>query len=203
MTFSDTLRIDLPSWVRSFHGSLPSRLATAEHRMEVAISLARQNVIHQSGGPFGALVVERDSGQVIAFGVNRVEPTHCSSAHAEIMALSLAQQRLAHWNLGQAGRGEMELVTSCEPCAMCLGAIPWSGIQSLVCGAVKADAEAVGFDEGDRPDDWADKLIGRGIRVVTGVLRRQAAEVLERYGKAGSTIYGPELPNSPSSGKRP
>ncbi len=168
--------------------------------MEVAISLARQNVIHQSGGPFGALVVGCDSGEVIALGVNRVEPTHCSCAHAEIMALSLAQQTLAHWNLGQAGRGEMELVTSCEPCAMCLGAIPWSGIGSLVCGAAKADAEAVGFDEGERPDDWADRLVSRGIRVVTGVLSRQAADVLARYGKAGNTIYSPELLKS--NGKR-
>jgi tRNA(Arg) A34 adenosine deaminase TadA len=194
--FPEALRIDLPSWIRSFRAGLPAQLESPEQRMEVAISLARQNVIHQSGGPFGALVVERDSGTVVALGVNRVEPAHCSSAHAEIMALSLAQQALAHWNLSESGRGELELVTSCEPCAMCLGAIPWSGVRSVLCGATKADAEAVGFDEGDRPDNWAEKLNARGIRVVTGVLRRQASDVLERYGKAGNTIYGPESKSS-------
>lgn len=159
--------------------------------MAVAISLARQNVIHETGGPFGATVVERDTGKVIAVGVNRVELANCSSAHAEIMALSLAQQALAHWNLSSAGRGELELVTSCEPCAMCLGAIPWSGVRSVLCGATKADVEAAGFDEGDRPDDWVERLSARGISVVTGLHREQAAQVLDQYVRNGRTIYSP------------
>ncbi len=137
------------------------------------------------------MVVQRSSGLVIALGVNRVEPAHCSSAHAEIVALSLAQQTLANWNLAEGGQGELELVSSCEPCAMCLGAIPWSGVSSLLCGASKADAEAAGFDEGDRPDAWADKLEARGISVTTGLLAKEAAVVLDAYARSGQTIYSP------------
>jgi tRNA(Arg) A34 adenosine deaminase TadA len=191
MRAGHTLRIEMPSWIRDFHNGLPETLTTPQQRMEVAIALSRQNVIHGSGGPFGALVVEREQGTVIALGVNRVEPAHCSSAHAEIMALGLAQQTLANWNLGQTGRGELELVTSCEPCAMCLGAIPWSGVKSVLCGASKDDAEAAGFDEGDRPEQWVDKLAARGIVVRTNLLRRQAAEVLIQYARSGQTIYSP------------
>lgn len=191
---NDQIRIDLPSWVPSFRASLPGQLASPEERMRVAISLSRQNVSEGSGGPFGALVVGRDSGEVIALGVNRVEPSCCSSAHAEIVALSLAQQAMGTWNLAEAGRGPMELVTSCEPCAMCLGAIPWSGVSSVLCGAGKDDAEAAGFDEGDRPDSWTDRLGARGIRVVTGLLRTEAAMVLDQYARAGQTIYNPTGP---------
>lgn len=186
-----SIRIDLPAWTRGFAASLPDVLPTPEQRMSVAISLSRHNVSEGTGGPFGALVVERESGAVIAMGVNRVEPAHCSSAHAEIVALSLAQQVLANWNLGESGRGEIELVSSCEPCAMCLGAIPWSGVRSVLCGATKVDAEAAGFDEGDRPDAWQDKLAGRGIAVTTGLLRNEAAEVLAQYARSGRTIYSP------------
>lgn len=191
MRFPRSLRVDLPAWIGQFCDELPERMESPEDRMAVAISLARQNVIHDSGGPFGALVVERDSSKVIAVGVNRVEPANCSSAHAEIMALSLAQQALAHWNLSSAGRGELELVTSCEPCAMCLGAIPWSGVNSVLCGAGKTDAEAAGFDEGDRPTDWVERLSARGITVVRGLLRDQAARVLNQYARSGRTIYSP------------
>jgi tRNA(Arg) A34 adenosine deaminase TadA len=185
----DQIRVELPSWIDGFRASLPERLETPEERMRVAISLSRQNVTEGSGGPFGAVVVARNSGEVLALGVNRVEPACCSSAHAEIVALSLAQQSLGSWNLAEAGKGPVELVTSCEPCAMCLGAIPWSGVNSILCGASKHDAEAAGFDEGDRPDRWTDRLEARGIQVITKLLRTEAAEVLELYARSGQTIY--------------
>lgn len=185
------LRVDLPSWLAEFRSKLPERLPDAEGRMEVAISLARQNVIAGSGGPFGALVVSAADGEVIALGVNRVEPASCSSAHAEIVALSLAQQVSGHWNLAEHRAAPLQLVTSCEPCAMCLGAIPWSGVESVLCGATKADAEAAGFDEGDRPDAWVDKLKARGIDVGLAVKRAEAAAVLDLYARSGRSIYGP------------
>jgi len=191
MTQAQSIRIELPSWLPSFARELPDRLNSPEERMRVAVSLSRQNVRERSGGPFGAIVVERGSGQVIALGVNRVEPTHCSSAHAEIVALTLAQQSLARWNLAESEVGEIELISSCEPCAMCLGAIPWSGVSALLCGASKVDAEAAGFDEGDRPEAWTDKLEARGIRVTTGLLRSEAAAVLRDYARSGQTIYSP------------
>jgi len=191
MTSLASVRVDMPAWLSTVAARLPDRLETVESRMEVAITLARQNLIEDSGGPFGALVVARDSGRVMALAVNRVEPASCSSAHAEVMALSLAQQQYAVWNLADAGLGPVELVSSCEPCAMCLGAIPWSGVVSVVCGASKEDAQAAGFDEGDRPRAWVDHLAARGIAVTLGVRRQQAAAVLDRYRRSGRTIYSP------------
>lgn len=183
------IQIHLPAWVNDFIASLPQALESPEERMRVAISLSEQNVANDSGGPFGAVVVAAHTGQVLAVGVNRVEPGNCSSAHAEIVALSLAQQRLGTPNLAEAGVGPVELVSSCEPCAMCLGAVPWSGVSSLLCGATKADAEAAGFDEGDRSDQWIEQLAARGITAYTGILRAAAADVINRYARTGRTIY--------------
>lgn len=184
-------RVDLPDWLDRFAEELPETLPSARERMGAAVSLAEQNMRHETGGPFGALVVTRTEGRVIAVGVNRVEAQLCSAAHAEIVALSLAQRRMGHWNLADTGLGEMQLVTSCEPCAMCLGAIPWSGVSSVLCGATKSDAEAAGFDEGARPDNWIEALERRDIDVRTAVLREAAARVLERYARSGRTIYNP------------
>lgn len=183
------IQIHLPAWVNDFLASLPPVLESPEERMRVAISLAEQNVANDSGGPFGALVVAAESGRVLAVGVNRVDPGNCSSAHAEILALSLAQQRLGLSSLAETGLGPVELVSSCEPCAMCLGAVPWSGVSTLLCGASKVDAEAVGFDEGDRSDQWISQLAARGIAVRTGILRSAAAEVIRRYARSGRRIY--------------
>ncbi|HCS12210.1 MAG TPA: tRNA-specific adenosine deaminase, partial [Zetaproteobacteria bacterium] len=84
---------------------------------------------------------------------------------------------------------DCELVTSCEPCAMCFGAIPWSGIRRVVCGATAADAQRIGFDEGPRHPDWVAELEKRGIHVQTGVCRDAAARVLNDYQSAQGVIY--------------
>ncbi|MFW5815942.1 MAG: nucleoside deaminase [Wenzhouxiangella sp.] len=184
-----SIQIHLPGWVNDFVASLPPALDSPQERMRVAISLSEQNVARDSGGPFGALVVASATGRVLAVGVNRVEPGNCSSAHAEILALSLAQQRLGTPDLAATGLGPVELVSSCEPCAMCLGAVPWSGVSTLLCGATKADAEIAGFDEGDRSERWIEQLAARGIAVRTEILRSAAAEVICRYARSGRKIY--------------
>lgn len=184
-----SIAIALPDWFPAWLAAQPDCLETPEQRMRAAIDLARRNVEAGTGGPFGALVTHLDNGRIIAAGVNRVEPDTCSSAHAEIVALSLAQARLGRWNLN-TGSGA-ELTTSCEPCAMCLGAIPWSGVRRVLCGATKRDAEVTGFDEGERIDDWIGMLERRGIEVRTGILQPEAAAVLTDYQRRGNTIYSP------------
>ena len=189
MKLPNSFRIALPVWCRDLTGELPQRLPGKQDRMDLAIALARRNVEAGTGGPFGAVVTSIADGRLIAIGVNRVEPDLCSSAHAEIVALSLAQKALGNWNLAEVDSAPLELATSCEPCAMCLGAIPWSGVRRVVCGATKADAEATGFDEGERTSDWIDMLGRRGITVETEVLRTEAAAVLHDYRKSGGCIY--------------
>ncbi|MFB6359406.1 MAG: nucleoside deaminase, partial [Thiohalorhabdaceae bacterium] len=83
--------------------------------------------------------------RLVAAGVNRVLAEGLSVAHAEVVALALAQQRLGSFDLGAEAGWDHELVTSAEPCVQCFGALFWAGIRSLVCGARSADAEAAGF----------------------------------------------------------
>lgn len=187
MTISNCCSIELPAWVGPFLEVRQGALTTPSDRMQLAIDLARENVSQGTGGPFGAVVVNEESGELVSVGVNLVTSSGLSMAHAEIVALTLAQASIGEWNLSHGG--PLQLVTSCEPCAMCFGAVPWSGIKSLVCGAYKTDAEAAGFDEGDKPADWAGSLQRRGIDVQCSVLRERAAEVLTAYHAGGGQIY--------------
>jgi tRNA(Arg) A34 adenosine deaminase TadA len=182
------LVISLPEWVSAFMATRPVSLATLEERMTLATSLARENV-KNGGGPFGAILVEIDGGRVVAPGINLVVPLNCSLAHAEMVAISIAQQMAGTFDLGAPGLPALQLVTSTEPCAMCLGAIPWSGIRSLACGARGEDAKRIGFDEGDKPDGWPETLARRGIAVHRGICKEEAAGVLADYARAGGRIY--------------
>jgi len=157
--------------------------------MRLAVSLARQNVRRGTGGPFGALVVASETGQVISGGVNLVVASHNSTAHAEMLALQLAEERLGTYDLGAAPGGPYELVSSVEPCVMCLGAVLWSGISTLVCGARDEDAHAIGFDEGPKPAHWVDALGSRGVGVVLDLLRDESAAVLSEYQAGGGAVY--------------
>jgi len=179
----------VPSWLDPFLDRLGQVFDAVEQRMQLAIDLSRLNIQQQTGGPFGAAVFEEPSGRLLSVGVNLVTSTHCSVAHAEMVALILAQQVRDRYDLGGLGSPPCQLVTSCEPCAMCLGAIPWSGIKSVVCGARGEDAESVGFDEGVKPVDWVSALEGRGIAVTRDVLRLQARSVLLDYRQGGGVIY--------------
>jgi tRNA(Arg) A34 adenosine deaminase TadA len=182
------LRIELPAWLIAA-ASACEPLADDSVRMRFVVDLAQRNVESGSGGPFAAAVFETAGGRLVAASTNLVMASHCSMAHAEVLALSFAQQVLGNHNLGAAGLPTVELVTSCEPCAMCLGAIAWSGVHRVVCGASGADAEALGFDEGPKPADWVGELRRRGIEVVEGVLRAEAIAVLQAYRAAGGRIY--------------
>jgi tRNA(Arg) A34 adenosine deaminase TadA len=114
-----------------------------------------------------------------------------SVLHAETLAIMLAQARLGTYALGSAPEESYALVTSCEPCAMCLGAALWSGVRALVSGAAREDATALGFDEGPVfAESWR-YLEQRGIRTTRGVLREEAVAVLELYRATGGAIYNP------------
>lgn len=180
--------LHLPAWLPGFLPPAGQRFETPEARMDLAIALAWQNVRHGTGGPFGAAVFDLDSGLLMAAGVNLVTAASCSVAHAELVALMLAQRQVGHFSLAEAGR-RVELASSTEPCAMCLGALPWAGLAQLACGARDEDARSVGFDEGDKPPQWIANLENRGIRVLRDILRPQATAVLQEYRRLGGEIY--------------
>jgi tRNA(Arg) A34 adenosine deaminase TadA len=179
----------LPDWVERFVDDAQENYSTVEGRMWLAIELARLNVRHGTGGPFGAGIFDLETHALLAPGVNMVVPANCSVLHAEIVAIIVAQQVAETHDLGGTGMPAYELVTSTEPCAMCMGAIPWSGVRQLVCGARDEDARRVGFDEGPKLQDWVQALALRGISVVRDVCRDQAASVLLSYAQTGGLIY--------------
>jgi tRNA(Arg) A34 adenosine deaminase TadA len=157
--------------------------------MEFVINLSAQNIKNATGGPFAAAIFDMDSGNLISAGVNLVTTSGLSIAHAEIIAIIQAQSILGSFDLGGTGMPRCELVSSTAPCAMCLGAIPWSGVRALACGARDEDARSVGFDEGSKRDDWARELETRGIEVAHDVLREKAAAVLRDYVDGGGIVY--------------
>ncbi len=164
-------------------------ILSTHDRMTFVIRLALTNVTAKTGGPFGAAVFETKTGRLIAVGVNVVEPTNCSLAHAEVVALANAHRVLKHFDLGADGMPTLELVTSCEPCAMCYGAVLWSGVRKLICGARGTDAAAIGFDEAPKPKNWVTALKHRGISVVRDVYRSEAIAVFQLYQQAGGRVY--------------
>jgi len=72
-----------------------------------------------------------------------------------------------------------------------MGAVAWSGIRRLVCGARGSDAEETGFDEGEKPPAWTEAMKRRGLVVLRDVCREQAAAVLKDYRVSGGVIYNP------------
>jgi tRNA(Arg) A34 adenosine deaminase TadA len=157
-----------------------------ESRMTAVLDWADWN-IDQGEGPFAAGIFDLATGRCVSAGVNRVVHSACSLAHAEIMAIMLAQQALRSFSL--APRGRYVLTTSAEPCAMCFGALPWSGICRLEYAATRDDVEAIGFDEGPKSSSWEDDLRQRAIDVHGPFLRPRAAALLRRYADRGGSIY--------------
>jgi len=182
------VHVDYPEWVRdAVAWDVPYH--TDEERMRLAIRVSRENVEHETGGPFGAAIFERESGALVAIGMNSVVRLNNSTLHGEMVAFMMAQQRLGSFTLGAPGQPVHELVTSCEPCAMCLGATLWSGVRRLVYGATREDASRLRFDEGPVFPESYHYLESRGIEVVRGVLRDEAAAVLDRYRAKSGPIY--------------
>ena len=189
MTGQPALVLRSPDWLEQVV-DWGAAYRSDEERMRLTVGLARQNVLRGTGGPFGAGVFESTGGRLVAAGVNSVTRLNNAVLHAETFAIMLAQARLGTYTLAAMGSESYLLVTSCEPCAMCLGATLWSGVRGLVCGASKEDATAVGFDEGPVfAESWT-YLERRGVRTTRGVLREEAVAVLELYRASGGAIYG-------------
>ncbi|MBR5819738.1 MAG: nucleoside deaminase [Alistipes sp.] len=137
---------------------LPERFDYTEEDarfMELAIQLSEENV-DLGGGPFGAVIV-RD-GEIVATGANRVVPNNDPTAHAEVMAIRNACQKLGTFELDGC-----TIYTSCEPCPMCLSALYWAGVERICYGNTKADARKINFDDSfiyDQLDlNYADRKI--------------------------------------------
>lgn len=140
---------------------------TDEDLMRKAIDLSLLSV-ESGGGPFGALIVRE--GSVVAEGTNRVVPMADPTAHAEIVAIREACARLDTHTLEGA-----TIYTTCEPCPMCLGAIWWARIGTIVYGNSRDDASSIGFDDVAIYEEVAAPLEQRRLpmrRVIPGEAKR-------------------------------
>ena len=179
----------LPDWVLPFAAAYDAPTSTAEQRMALVHELANRNYAAGNGGPFAAVVADPGSGEIVSIGVNVVLSSGLSSAHAEVTAISLAQAALGSWDLA-AVRPGLELVVNWRPCAMCFGAVLWSGVQRLVVAGDGPDLERLtGFDEGPVVADWVQQLELRGLTVEQDVLRDGAIATYTAYGKSRSLVY--------------
>jgi len=187
-------RVALPTWIKDELADVPAAIADREGRMRLVHRLADRNWREGNGGPFAALVAERDTGRIVSVGVNVVLGSGVSSAHAEVVALGLAQTGIGGWDLGAVGLPAHELVVNWRPCIQCYGATMWSGVRSLVVAGEGRELEDITtFDEGPLGADWAEQFEARGIEVVGDVLRDDALKVFRSYREAvdaeGLVVY--------------
>jgi len=147
--------------------------------MRRAIELSRENV-KRGGGPFGAVIVRR--GEVVGEGFNRVTATNDPTAHAEVVAIRDACQRLGTFSLNGC-----EIYTSCEPCPMCLSAIYWARIDRIWFANTKVDAAAIDFDDHFIYDELAKDAAHRAIPMQP-MLREEALAAFREWQANASRI---------------
>ena len=182
------VRVEYPQWVDDVV-DWNKLYATDLERMRLAIEVSRANVDRGDGGPFGAAIFESGTGRLVSVGMNSVVRYNNCTLHGEMVAFMMAQQRVGSFTLSGAGLPIHELHTSCEPCAMCLGATLWSGVRRVVYGAAREDASRLNFEEGPVFPESYEYLEDRGISIVRNVLRDDARAVLDAYRAKSGTIY--------------
>lgn len=183
-----TIHLEYPAWVDDVV-DWDRRYTTDHEKMRLAIAVSRANVERASGGPFGAAIFEAESGRCVSVGMNSVVRLNNCTLHGEIIAFMMAQQRVGSYTLHAPNLPRHELFTSCEPCAMCLGATLWSGVRRLVAGAARDDASKLAFEEGPVFPESYRYLEARGIVIEREVLRDEATAVLDLYRRTSGTIY--------------
>ncbi|MDD3304018.1 MAG: nucleoside deaminase [Clostridia bacterium] len=151
--------------------------------MEPAIEEAIKTINKNFGGPFGAVITDKE-GKIIAISSNTVLRDNDSTAHAEINAIRVAEKSLKTHNLEGC-----ILYTTCYPCPMCMGAILWANIQEVYYGCDAIDAAKIGFK-----DDYIYKYIESGchneqVLKITQINRDKCIKLFEEYDKKNKEIY--------------
>ena len=164
-----------------------SELSKAE---KILLDVHKQTAekIKQGHGPFFALIMN-DEGEIIAGEANSVVIDSCSCYHAEINTIISAQKKLGTYDLTPYN---LTLYVNAEPCAMCTGAIAWSGIKKVFYSVPTAKVETItGFDEGHKPS-WLYAFKKRGIKVYGNIVPEAGEAVLQQYVNVGNEIYKPQ-----------
>lgn len=112
-----------------------------EKIMSLGINKAKETMNENKGGPFGAVIIDKD-GNIISVASNLVLETHDPTAHAEINAIREASKKLKTHDLS-----ECTLYATGYPCPMCLSAIIWANIKKVYYGTNLNDAKNIGFKD--------------------------------------------------------
>ncbi len=142
--------------------------------MRIALEKA-QDAAARGEAPIGAVVLDPETGEIVAAAGNSPIGLHDPTAHAEILALREAALKRGNYRLTG-----LTLVVTLEPCAMCAGAISHARIGRLVYGA--PDPKGGGVAHGARVFDqptchWKPEVKG-------GVLAEESAEMLRAFFRA-------------------
>ena len=148
--------------------------------MREAIQLSLSNIHSCTGGPFGAVIVRE--GQIIAKGANSVTATNDPTAHAEVVAIRKACEKLQTFDLSGC-----EIYASCEPCPMCLGAIYWARLDKLYFANTKSDAAAIHFDDQFIYEELEKPLDQRSL-FTRQLLRDEALEAFKTWSQMDQKI---------------
>jgi len=156
---------------------------------EIIKELCNQNIIAQNKGygPFAAAICD-ETGKILTMQHNSVILDNCSLHHAEINTIKAAQDRFKTYDLSSYN---LSICITAEPCAMCVGAIMWSGIKHVYFGTLSPIVEKItGFDEGYKPD-WDKYFQNKGIDVKGNIEPEVCEKVLLSYVNSGKIIYKP------------
>ncbi|HRH42500.1 MAG TPA: nucleoside deaminase [Pyrinomonadaceae bacterium] len=150
--------------------------------MRRAIELAQNGIDSNEGGPFGCVVVK--NGEIVGEGNNCVTSTNDPTAHAEVVAIRNACEKLNSFQLE-----DCVIYTSCEPCPMCLGAIYWARPKQVFFACNREDAANVGFDDDFIYEEIALPIKERRIKT-DFLLREEGLTVFENWAnKLDKTEY--------------
>jgi len=128
--------------------------------MKKACELSQRS-IRRGTGPFGAVIVDKITGEEYGSGHNLVTMWKDPTLHAEIVAITNACHYLQSIDLSNCA-----LYTSCEPCPMCLSAIYWAHIDIVYYGNTKEDAAKIGFDDQFIYDEIAKPKEERKLKMI-------------------------------------
>jgi guanine deaminase len=149
--------------------------------MNLAIEEARKTMNENKGGPFGAAIIDKQ-GNIISLASNLVLESHDPTAHAEVVAIRKASEKLKTHDLS-----DCILYATGYPCPMCLSAIIWANIKEVYYATDLKDAEDIGF----RDDYIYNYIKGKNNDVLklSQLGREDAIKLFEEYKEKNKIIY--------------
>ena len=137
--------------------------------MKLALVQAK-NAFKLSEVPVGSIIVKEEA--ILSYGFNQTEDKLKVTAHAEILAINNANEKLSNWRLN-----DCELYVTLEPCMMCLGAILNSRIKRVVFGAREPRFGAVFSNQFINTTN----SIYKDLEIVEGVMADECSELIKEF----------------------